>query len=307
MKVCVYSENDWANLGYLYAKSLSSVGVEARAYTQYRHVFDYTEQASTDMHECAEFMSDSDVLLMMHSYKRTPNHYRGGKIFVHHGGTVYRLYHEQLNKYFNQFVNGTIVQDGCFLDKGAKNAHWVMAPVDTDTLRPVPGNHEDEIWVGHFPSCKPEDKGSFIIERVFRELREMNLNNKKVRYIFRSDPIPWKDHIKQVSQCDIYIEQLMPEIPMYGDPGISALEAASLGCIVLSNFVSYWKYFRVFGTEPGIIPVTMETLKNTLISIILGPELKRSSIKTYTREWVQNFHSYQAVGKQLVKAFESQG
>ena len=277
---CLFvSNNDWANMGYLLAKSLQSVGVNAKAITSHKHPFGYKEEAELCTDSLyAEYVAKAKVVVAMHSeYK--PCNYK--KLWVFHGGSAYRHNHVKLNELFNPLVTGTILQHWEFLNKGAKNPYWVLPPIDL-SIKPD-YTHHGKLFA-HYP--RGSAKGTRDIVYICEELGvRLNCNTKI---------IPHNENMKRMSDCDIYIEMVSgPEW------GMTALEAAALGKIVVTTFNGLDDYKRQYGECELVVANNKEELRERIKEIMNWTEEEILEKKKATRQWAERYHSFQAVGQRL--------
>jgi len=275
--------NDWANLGYLLSKSLNSVGVRAKAVCFRPDTFGYPEHAEVCTREAySKYSVNADIIVGMHS-QCFPCDLANKQLFVFHGGSIYRKNSSRLNNAFNQIVTGTIVQSHSFLDRGAKNEHWLLPPVDSNLIQPSYSYYGKTF--AHYPH-KPRMKGSDTILKVMQSLDG--------HFKFSDSGLPWLEHLKRVSGCDIYIEQF----GTYGW-GLSALEAAALGKIVITAFRGLDGYKEEYGDCELVVANTPEELAKQVQEILTWSKQEITLKKKATRKWVEGNHSLKAVGKRL--------
>jgi len=257
-------------------KSLQSVGVEAKAITFHRHSFGYAEQAelcTDDLY--AEYVAKADVVIAMHSVYKPCNK----KVFVFHGGSAYRANFVRLNEFFNRIVAGTILQHWEFLDKGAKNPYWLLPPADL-SIQPDYTYHGKAF--AHYP--RGTQKGTETILRAFDGI--------PITYSDKS--VPHQENLNRMSQCDIYVEMVcQPEW------GMTALEAAALGKIVITTFHGLEDYRKRFGECELVVANTGDELKEKVKEILSWTEKEILGKKKATRKWVETLHSFEAVGRRL--------
>lgn len=290
MSVLFVAYQDWANVGYSLAECLKCCGVDAKAITLVSHSFLYPLQAEVvrTHKELQNWADKSDVVVFMHSWY-TPSDYKGKRLFVYHGGTTYRQDPEVLNKFFNPLIEGAIVQTYDLLNMGAKNEHWLLPPVDTEKIQVIETKN-DVLTFGHFPR-HPDIKGTKVIYDLMQSLEDVF----EFRFLTSTDIAPWEENLKRMGECDVYIEELAPPYEW----GITALEAAALGKVVITDFKGLDSYRTVYGGCPLLVSNTPEEL---LDSIIYAIEMDKSDFllkQRDTRKWVETYHSYDAVGERL--------
>lgn len=274
--MCLFvADHDWANMGYLLAKSLQAVGVNAKAISFHAHPF-YdetaeicTEESYTDYHDKA------DVIVAMHSiYKpRKPK-----RLFVFHGGSIYRDNSSRLNWAFNPIIEGSIIQHWDFLDKGAKNPHWLLPPVHL-TIEPDYEYHGTKF--AHYPRNRWV-KGTGNILRV---IPSVEYSDKLVTH---------QANLERMAKCDVCIEQLCGH-----EWGITALEAAALGKIVVTTFRGLKDYENQYGKCELVIANTEDELRERIKEIRTWDESQILKKKKATRKWVETYHSFESVGSRL--------
>jgi hypothetical protein len=280
MKVALVSINDWSNLGYLLAKSLKSVGVDAVATSRIKHVFGYPEQAEIweteeDFHK---YVDDADVVVFMHS-QGIYFDWGDKDLFVFHTGTLYRENSRALRGAFS-IVKGTIANHYDFLEPGD---HWLMRPIDTKSLQPE--YRYKKLKFAHYPR-HPEVNG---YERVKSVVEKCGCN-----FVSNTNNVSWEENIERMRDCDIYIEQLAGH-----DTGMTSLEAASLGKVVITSFKGLERYEKEYGKCELLIANNEEELEKQIkyVMDMNQGELKRK--KKATRKWVETYHSFESIGKRF--------
>ncbi len=307
MKVLLVANNDWANAGYTYTEALKSVGVDATMVKGSKHHLHYPNQGMLyqyNIPKTIQLMQEADIIQIMHSL--TPGwlrNVRNKKIVVFHGGSKYRCNIEAKNKEFNHIVEMSIIQTPDLLGKGAKNERWIMAPVDTNKLLPVYDvGSSDNIVIGHNPSSTIT-KGSDKILKIINKLKN---KHKNIDYRFSPDPTNWKAYIKKVSTCDIYIERMMipEEEGIKPVCSITALEAAALGKVVITNFDYIDLYEKEYGNFDLCVANSEEEMEYMLDRFLYMTKDRLLEYKIKCREWAEKFHSYEAIGNRLKKCYE---
>jgi len=307
MKILLVAGYDWANMAYKYQESLRSVGVDATAVTlnpPNLSCIPY-HAAMCSLRKIRGYARHAEIIQFMHSqYIDLHIDKRAKRIFVFHGGTRYRINPSVKNKLFNPISEKTIIQTADLLDLGAKNEVWVPSCVDTNRLIPVYKRHSDKIIVGHFPS-NAEVKTSEGINLVMKNLRSEFGN--KFEYIFSSNRLPWKENMKRVAKCDIYIDACTPILKTkkcprgakYGEWGVAAPEAAALGKIVISHMISHKRYVKEFGKCEIRVANSLKEIRKHMIKLLKMTDDELLQIKKDTRMWVEKFHSYEFMGRRL--------
>ena len=302
MNVLMLAKTDWANLGSSYSEGLKSVGVNSVILVANRHNFKYPKKGSK--HCCPRKMipycKNAAIIQFMHSEYINVGPLIGKRIFVIHGGSKYRQNPRKYNSIFNPIVEKTIIQTGDLLGLGAKNEVWVLPPIDTERIKPIYNINEEKIIIAHHPD-HVTTKGTRVINKVMKSINRDSYNRNKIHYVYSPKIVRWKNNIKRISQCDIYIEalNLKQGNKKYGEWGITCLEAAALGKIVITHFLSLKRYEKEYGKCPLMVANNPDQLKNVLKKLIAMDKGQLLKIKKETRRWVEKLHSYKAVGKRL--------
>jgi len=305
MKVLIVAKNDYANMAYKYQESLREVGVDAKAVTcnhpNFSCIPNHAEVCK--LKKIRSYAKSAEIIQFMHSQIIDLN-LKNKRVFVFHGGSVYRRDSDKKNKLFNPIVEKSIIQTGDLLGLGAKNEVWVPAGVDTNKIKPVYKRQGDKIIIGHFPS-NPLVKSSSEINRAMKNIRKKFGN--KFEYISSSKKLNWNKHIQRVSKCDIYIDACTPILKTtksprgnkYGEWGVAAPEAAALGKVVISHMLSCKRYEEEFGKCEIRVANSIQGVTNHIIKFLKMSDVELLQIKKDTRAWVEKFHSYEFMGRRL--------
>jgi glycosyltransferase involved in cell wall biosynthesis len=198
-------------------------------------------------------------------------------------------------KYFNPIVHKTVIALGEFAGYGAKNETYIVGAIDTDKLISSGIKPKRPYIAGHYPSNSLV-KGTETINKIAG-------NIKGIKYLCSVEKVTYEEQLKRMAVCDIYIELFNPVLngEKYGSFGISALEAAAMGKIVVTQNLSHKVYKENYGYCPLILCETENDLREKLE--LLG-SMKPNEIKHLqdkTREWVVKNHSYKATGERILK------
>jgi hypothetical protein len=227
-----------------------------------------------------------------------------------YGGTPYRENANVYNSIFNPILHASISHEGDLMGLGAKNEHLVVPPVDTDWLatQRAERSGRDRIVVGHFPS-NANSKGTHEIIPAVQSLGELvEFRHSKVlpptkrrrgHHDARVEHQPWTKHVERLAECDVVVDQIKEYLGSYkfGEWCTNALEAASLGCVVIANSHTVDIYQAAYGRPPGIhVCNTMEEMVQELkrIAALSPGDLKAE--QDATQAWAQECHSYKATG-----------
>lgn len=312
LKVVFVSTTDYAFMGYTLAGCLKSVGVKAVAASgRYSPLRPPSQQGRVYTRRGLEdLIRKTYIVVWMHSVftRFPPSVISGKKLVVFHGGTRYRSKSDSINTLFNSQVHLSLVQTGELLGRGARNEKWLLPPVDTKYIKPRYGfSNNKKLIIGHFTSHprRRKVKGSDLIQSTIDSL---NRTKWKDYFIFKSVKgkrhISWRDNLRRMGKCDIYIESLSQAEPRNRnrhDWSIQALEACALGCITITNFLFEKKYRKVYGEHGLLVANSGDELRKILISLFRKDRDELLALKRKARKWVEEQHSYEVVGKRLRK------
>jgi len=304
--VLLVSVEDWASVSYAYARALRAVDVDALAITAKLHGFDYTKQAKqVPVESWRNYFADSQIIVNMHSREHTGK-LPGKHLAVFHGGAKYRETPKLYNDIFNRYVDVSLIQTGDLLGLGAKNEVWTLPPIDLETIKPRLGIHGDKLKIAHYPR-HAEDKGGPAVNRVVELLQASSKLNSLFDYSFTSEHVSWPESIARMADCDIYIEAMAPTHlgKPHGAWGITALEAAALGKIVVTNFAHAELYRKTYGFCALQVANSETELELVLRRLLAMSTRELENLQVDSREWVERAHSYEAIGRRLKEVFET--
>ena len=307
-------EYDWANTGFRFSRCMRLMGMDVLMIKSHHHPFMYPEQAIVhpefmglegELPSIADLIDSSKVIHFIGSVAINTPTIIGKKYVVQHGGTIYRENHAEINQHFNGFCDAAIIQCPDLLNLGAKNEMLIYYPVDTELIQPVYRGQSDVVLIGHFPS-NPAVKGTKQIVEIIKELEADDLVKDKFKYIGTRDsdnPVSWWDNIRRMGTCDILIETLQSKLAgrNYGEWGNTALEAAALGKVVITNSIHQEHYHNEYGDCALEIANTREELKETLKKWILVSDLIRLEKRKQTRDWAHKKHGMRATGERIME------
>jgi len=312
--VVFLSKGDWANVGSHLAESLRRVGVSAKSWANWHLRIDYPIKSSiyTEWEEVEKDVTEAKVVWVMHgqvfglrkSYIRKDHlvcAFHGGPplLQMQEGGGVDQGFFGRYTRrdlHPVHFIQHPKLFDDCyFLEK----RHLLSPPVDIERLKPNYFNGKGKVVVGHFP----RNTGTGLITKGYEKVLEV-LNKKILPYVVNTDFIDWDKHCNRISNCDIYIEKLSIILREWG---MSALEAAALGKIVLTQFTHRETYEKYYGKSPIISFFTREELKKVLQELATWDGERIRQKQTETRQWAEKHHSFEAVGKRLKDILVEEG
>lgn len=303
MRVLNLSQNDWANYSHDNMLSLRSAGIDCIAAKEHPHKFNYPEQAQVlDNGGIKELIREADIVQIMHSNHkmlRLCKDVGHQNIVVYHTGTNYRDDPAFYNNLFNPIVKASIIALGEFNRKGAYNQKYCSVAVDTFNLKPgrKPG---DLVRIGHFPS-NSEVKGS---AKVLGVVKARYKHKDDFHFRMATDLVDRLEHLNRLRWCDVYIEMFAPKLrgKRYGSWGTTAVEAAALGKVVITNHSTKSFYEKEYNTQvPFITCETKKELYGAIDDVINMNKKELISLQKKHRSWTIENHSYRATGKRLKK------
>lgn len=292
MRVINITWDDYANYGYHNAMAMRSVGIDAEAFCLKRHGFGYDKHATNvTMEQIVEECNKADVIQVMHSCDTMYNAVKNldKKIIVWHTGTRYRTQPDHYNKMWNPIVYKSVLALGEFMNSGAKNPVYFGITVDVDSITPD-YKLNTPLVVAHYPS-NPLVKGTSIINTL---TRGMNYRTGGI--------VPHPQNVERMQKTDIYIEMMALKqggYP-YGSFGTTAVEAAAMGKIVLTNNLWEQTYKKVYGACGLVISNNPKDMLNELKTLLSSTDKEIIKLKKRSRRWAEK-HGYKKQGKRMLK------
>jgi hypothetical protein len=303
-EVVFVCNRDWANVGWIFQESMASVGVPSVSLrTGPPHPFGYPQEARhVNISLLQQEIDKASSVMFMHSQWPGDLNIEGKRVAVFHGGSQYRNDPKRWNVFWNPKVDVSVIQTANLLDRGAKNQVWVMPSVDTDQIVPTKRFDGNKLRIAHFPR-KASMKGSH------RFLNAMEPHTSKSNIVFRyqNKICTWKKNIERMEWCDVYLEsqEYFRSGPngdkLIGVWGITAMEAASLGKIVVTCFSERERYEKTFGKCPILGANSEIELKKVLEQLFQMSRKEIVALQETHRKWAVRCHSRIAVGNRLQK------
>lgn len=292
MDVVFVSIDDWASVGAVYAECLGEVGVNARSLCLRTHPFEYRIKSEVvDKKRMQALAGQARVVVFMHT---APPFWNPGlrwkRVVVFHGGSKYRLAAPEWNVFWNDKVDLSMIQTADLMGLGAKNQVLMPLAVDTKSIRMgvrPRGDKHQKIVIAHFPRHH-ELKGTSIILRTMREL-----GMERGQFLHENRHVTWTENLDRMSKCDVYVESqqyAQMGVPL-GEWGMTALEAAALGKVVVTCFFSKREYEREFGKCPIVAANSEDELLYELGRLVEMDGDGVDELKRETRQWVERNHS----------------
>ncbi len=298
MKILNICQDDFANFMYDNMKALRSVGLDCDSVKLQKHPF-YEEQAevTNDIEGLKALIGNYDIIQFFHDnlnlYVMLLPYMDEKRIFAYHTSSYYRAN----SAYVNEGMCEAEKHIACMPEFVAMcpGSVYMVGAVDTDKIidRGFPYVYK----FAHFPSNQ-KVKGSSNIWNVFEEMDMLD------QLSWHTDTVPHASQLSRIEDCEIYIEMCTEKDGLgstYGNFGITALEAAALGKIVITQCRDAELYTSAYGSLPFELISGPEKLKRTVLawSNYNGDHLKGQ--QQATRDWVVRNHSYKATGEYFIK------
>jgi len=294
----VAAKSDYANIGGIFAECMKSIGIEAYAFSRSPTHYEPSSRAvvfKKDIRLVQKVAKRADAIVWMQSlYLDLGVSLKGKRLAVFHGGSLYRMNPDWVNKTFNPKVHVSLVQTAESLGKGAKNEVWMLPAAYIGDVQPDFTMH-NKLIVGHFPSGGGY-KGTQLIGRVMERYKN------RVDYRTSTEGVKWIDNLKRMNECDIYIESLSwaSTTSNKHDWSLTALEAAALGDIVVTNFhFGRERYKKEYGDCALQITDTESKLIRVMDRLLTMDKEALLAWKHRSRNWAVSTHGLKATGLRL--------
>ena len=298
--IVMFCVEDHANFMFEQAKALRSIGVNCRPMKFKAHPYAYKEQAEiTDIRGLSRVLRSAKTVMVyfsLQSFTHVQPFIRGRKVIMTYAGTEFRINKEKYLRHINPFVHRSVIALGEFNGCGAKNQTYVSVTVDADKLakfiRPL---RKGPLTVGHYPS-NPEVKGTAIIRHALTPIKDALIHIDETL-------VPYDESLKRMAACDIYIELFAPTNngQPYGSFGTTAVEAAAMGKVVITQNLCADFYTAEYGECPLILVTTPEQITDAVERLIAMPRAEFITLADKFRQWAVSSHSYSATGQRLIE------
>jgi len=283
--------DDWANFAYDNHKAMQAVGMNSLCVKLKAHDFGYKEQAKVvSVDRLKELIYAADIVQVFHSDKWMRQYTIGKRVIVYHTGTLYRRHHSFINDHWRDAALHVVCL-GEFWKLAPKNKTYIVGAMEldeefTDCIHPIK--------IAHYPSS-PKIKGTNKIINMIS-----GLSSAKYYFCCDTNQVEYNNQLDRMSDCDVYIEmfQMMLAGKEYGSWGITALEAACMGKIVVTNGMNQDVYKDHYGDCALQIVNTEDAFRDKIKELINMSSDQLKGLQIYTKKWVSK-HSYLATGKKI--------
>ena len=303
MRVINICTKDNANFSFTNCEAMKSVGIDARSFVLRSHPFGYTHQSLKSSWKGIRVeIQEAAIIQIMHSDHRMIPLLEGfnKRVIVYHAGTKYRQDPDSYNRYFNPIVEKSVIALGEFSGKGCKDEHYLVGAIDTDNISPVYTCNYDYRKIRHHPS-NAGTKGMPDIVSMMAGLPKDYLSRIEFKYTGNNGRVDAQANLIRVADCDVYVEmfKLKQKEKDYGSFGITALEAAALGKVVVTNNLWYELYEKEYGYCMLQIANTKRRFEQLIMHLVDMPDKDLLKIQEDTRKWIIDKHSLQSTGQRI--------
>jgi hypothetical protein len=293
-RVLNLASNDYANMSHNNANALRSIGVDCFDYVLNPHPFGYESQSEViTREEIISMVNKFDIIQIFHSCPTILNLVNIGnfkrKLVVYHSGSRYRAEPDKFNQLFKD-ADVVITDQTEFINLCDKPTHYLAPHTD---LEPTEKRKGGKLIVGHYPS-NSEVKGTDEIKSMLEPFK----NDFEIR--IDTNIIPHSENLKRIAECHIYVELFKPELngKPYGCFGVTAFEATSLGCLVITNDLNMGVYHNAYGLTPFQIANTKDEFTE-ILHLLKG--FNTETIQDLTELDFRNNHSIESTGKRILE------
>lgn len=297
---------DWANFMLDHHKALKSVGIDSAAIKLVEHPWYLKNQAAVvSQRDMIQYCKNARIIQIFHSDEKLLNlllfNAIKKPIIVYHTGSKYRAGYNVLNRHFNILpVKKNVMCLPDIWNLGLERQVYMVGAVDTD--KNVCENHfiKKPYEFAHYPS-NAEVKGTNRIIKALHKAKEESLD--MFSYIVDTTSVESTEAIERMKSCDVYIELFKPRLKgrPYGAFGITCLEAASLGKIVVTQNLNNQLYVNHYGENPLQLFSTGKELRSIIKNLASLSEYEMRALQEATRNWIVDKHSYKATGEYILK------
>ena len=210
--------------------------------------------------------------------------------------------HSKLSNYIEQNIQGIISSD---LDyhipyvNSKKYLGMIPNPIDIDTLNEDGKSFNQKIVILHAINSKNKlKKGNKFFKKSLSIIEAKYSNRVEIT---RTNDQAYSEHIKNVKNCDILLDQVYAY-----DQGYNALEAMAMGKVVLTGAEKEWREHYNIVEDYVVINAMPDVsyLVEKLSWLIENPE-KIKMISKNAREFILKYHDYNVITKKYLKAWEN--
>jgi hypothetical protein len=307
MNILNICRDDWANFAYDNMLSLRAAGLHCDAVKLNRHVMGYKYQCNiSNLPAIIKLMANYEIIQFFHDdvvfFQNLIPGFANKKIIVYHTTTFYRTNSARVNAVMDQFAWKTVNAMPEFMAMGAKNSIYMVGGVNVDKLEPKFKLNGSPTTFCHYPS-NPIVKGT---EKIVDMIKKHFGDNKFLPawFEYSTNIVDAYEQIERVKPNDVYIEmftRLDAAGNKYGNFGITALECAALGKIIITNCLDVNVYEKYYGNICLAICNTEIDFVFKINQLLNCSPTEINFLQSAAREWVESKHGHTATGNYFTK------
>ena len=207
-----------------------------------------------------------------------------------------------LGEYVRDNVKGIISSDLDYhipYENFNKYLGMIPNPVNIDKLKKSEINKKNKIFILHAINSKNKiKKGNEFFEKSLILIEEKYKNKIK---IVKTIDRPYSEHIINVNECDILLDQVYAY-----DQGYNALEAMALGKVVFTGAEKEWVEFYNIKEDSIAINALPDISKIVeKLSWLIENPLQLKSISKNARKFIEEHHDYKNIANKYLKTWKT--
>ena len=207
-----------------------------------------------------------------------------------------------LGEYVRDNVKGIISSDLDYhipYENFNKYLGMIPNPINIDKLKKCEINKKNKIFILHAINSKNKiKKGNEFFEKSLMLIEEKYKNKIK---IVKTIDRPYSEHIINVNECDILLDQVYAY-----DQGYNALEAMALGKVVFTGAEKEWvEFYNIKEDSVAInaLPDISKIVKK--LSWLIENPLQLKSISKNARKFIEEHHDYKNIANKYLKTWKT--
>ena len=207
-----------------------------------------------------------------------------------------------LGEYVRDNVKGIISSDLDYhipYENFNKYLGMIPNPINIDKLKKSEINKKNKILILHAINSKNKiKKGNEFFEKSLILIEEKYKNKIK---IVKTIDRPYSEHIINVNECDILLDQVYAY-----DQGYNALEAMALGKVVFTGAEKEWVEFYNIKEDSVAINALPDISKIVeKLSWLIENPLQLKSISKNARKFIEEHHDYKNIANKYLKTWKT--
>ena len=207
-----------------------------------------------------------------------------------------------LGEYVRDNVKGIISSDLDYhipYENFNKYLGMIPNPINIDKLKKCEINKKNKIFILHAINSKNKiKKGNEFFEKSLILIEEKYKNKIK---IVKTIDRPYSEHIINVNECDILLDQVYAY-----DQGYNALEAMALGKVVFTGAEKEWVEFYNIKEDSVAINALPDISKIVeKLSWLIENPMQLKSISKNARKFIEEHHDYKNIANKYLKTWKT--